>query len=217
MPPRRNKSSKSATVSTEAQPKASPASNSLNVPTLYYNKLKGTGNYSAWKDKLAIYVGSKYGRCQDLILTGRKHVPPPIPAPGDDDFKAEHDPHGVKLKCYQKRETSRLQLILTMEEDYPKIYNEILATFSRESEEMVRQHTDFAAADAAKCPGLLIAIVAKTHQQPQSGAIAVDADTALSRFYELRQGNKSLSQHKKDFDDAVDMLVASGEDKPSDE
>ena len=204
MPPRRNKTNKSTTtVSTDAQPKTAPVSSSLSVPTLYYNKLKGTGNFSVWKDKLAIHVGSKYGRCQDLILTGKKHVPPPIPTPGVDDFDPANDPHGVLLKCYQKRETSRLHSILTMEEDYPKIYNEILATFSRESEEMVRQHTDFAAADAAKCPGLLIVIVAKTHQQPQSGAVAVDADTAQSRYYELRQGNKSLPQHKKDFDDAA--------------
>ena len=217
MPPRRNKQGKSNNVQSEAPVKASPASFTLTVPTLFYNKLKGSGNFSTWKEKLAIHVGSKYGRCQDLILTGTKHVPPAIPAPGVDDFEPANDPHGVLLKCYQKRETSRLQQILTMEEDYPKIYNEILATFSRESEEMVRQHTDFDAADAVKCPGLLLAIVAKTHQQPQSGAVAVDADTALSRFYELRQGNKSLPQHKKDFDDAVDMLVASGETKPADE
>ena len=216
--PHRKKNPKSpSTASVESKPSAQPASATSVIPVLFYNKLKGSGNYSAWREKLSIQVGSKYGRCQELILTGKKHVPPAIPTPAADAFEQAKDPHGILLKCYQKSETSRLEHILKMEEDYPRIYNDILATFSRESEEMVKQYMDFQAAELAKCPGLLMAIVAKTHQQPQSGAAEVDADTALSRYFELRQGSKSLAQHKKDFDDIVDMVVAAGEAKPSED
>ena len=207
----------SSSASAEPKSTAQLISTTAAIPTLYYNKLKGSGNFSVWREKFGIYVGSKYGRCQDLILTGKKYVPPEIPVPPDELLSRENDPHGIHLKCYQKAETSRLEQILKMEEEYPRIYNDLLATFSRESEEMVKQHSNFAAADRAKCPGLLMAIVAITHQQPQSGAKEVDADTALARYFELKQGNKSLAQHKKDFDDAVDMLVASGEQRPADD
>ena len=219
MAPKKKHSKTTSQQSPMAEPKASAqlvTSTSL-VPTLYYNKLKGSGNFSAWKEKFGIYVGSKYGRCQDLIVSGTKYVPAAIPVPDADSLSRQNDPHQIRLKCYQKSETSRLEQIIKMDEDYPRIFNDMLATFSRESEEMIKQHVDYDAADQAKCPGLLIAIVAITHQQPQSGAKEVDADTALARYFELKQGNKSLPQHKKDFDDAVDMLVASGEARPADD
>ena len=195
MAPKKKHVKSTSQQSASAEPKSSPQilGSASQVPTLYYNKLKGSGNFSTWKEKFGIYVGSKYGRCQDLIMHGRKYIPPAIPVPAADALSKDNDPHQVVLKCYQKAETSRLEQILKMEDDYPRIFNDMLATFSRESEEMIKQHMDFDAADQAKCPGLLIEIVAVTHQQPQSGAKEVDADTALSRYFELKQGTKSLS------------------------
>ena len=67
----------SSSASAEAKTTAQLISTTAAIPTLYYNKLKGSGNFSVWREKLGIYVGSKYnGRCQDLILTGKKYVPP---------------------------------------------------------------------------------------------------------------------------------------------
>ena len=197
MPPR-NKKFKSHSATIYAEPKSTRNESSLpNVPVLYFNKLKGISNFSIWREKFAIYVGAKYGRCQELILTGRKYVPPAIPAPPADELEARNDPHGIKLKCYQKQVTSQQDVILRMEEDYPKIYNEATSTFSRESEEMVRQHTDFAAADRTKRPGLLIMICAKTHQQPQSGAVVLDADTATARYYSLQSMQEDGTLRRK--------------------
>ena len=217
MPRDKKKNRSQSTTSAEPKPSTINSSPLPNVPILYFNKLKGTSNFSTWREKFAIYVGGKYGRCQDLILTGKKYDPPAIRAPAADAFEAENDPFGTEKKCYQKLVSSRLEHVLEMEQNYSKIFNDALSTFSRESEEMVRQCPDFAAADADKCPGKLVAVCAKTHQQPQSGAKVVDADTANARYYGLTQGNTLLPQHKKNFDDAIDMLVAAGESRPSDE
>ena len=92
-----------------------------------------------------------------------------------------------------------------------------MSTWSRESEEMVKQDKDHAAATRARDPILLLPIWRKTHRQSQSGAVVMDADTAWNRYYSLQQGNKPLAQHKKDFDDCVDTLVASGQQRQGDE
>jgi len=82
---------------------------------------------------------------------------------------------------------------------------------------MMKQNPDYQAAEQARDPILLLPIWRKTHRQPMSGAVVIDADTAWSRYYSLTQNSKNLPMHKKDFDDAVDTLVASGEQKPTDE
>ena len=152
MPRDKKKNRSQSTTSAEPKPSTINSSPLPNVPILYFNKLKGTSNFSTWREKFAIYVGGKYGRCQDLILTGKKYDPPAIRAPAADAFEAENDPFGTEKKCYQKLVSSRLEHILEMEQNYSKIFNDALSTFSRESEEMVRQCPDFAAADADNCP-----------------------------------------------------------------
>ena len=54
-----------------------------------------------------------------------------------------------------------------------------------------------------------------TQGQPQSGAVVMDADTAISRFYTLAQGSRSLPAHMKDFYDIIDTLEASRPTKPN--
>ena len=58
------------------------------------------------------------------------------------------------------------------------------------SNEMIKQHADYAAVDLDRDPILLLPIWRKTHRQPQSDAVVMDADTAWSR---------SLPAHKKEF------------------
>ena len=96
------------------------------IGILFYNKSKGTGNLTEWKDKLYKFVGTKYGRCQDFIKTGAYHVPPYVRVPSDIELDPTNDPHAIKLKAYQKAEQRRDATISEMKEDYPKIFNIIL-------------------------------------------------------------------------------------------
>ena len=187
------------------------------VPTLVYIKSKQTSNVSAWEKKLEIYLGAKYGRGADFLKAGAKYIPPGIPDPAVDAFDQTHDPHGVKRKVYQRQVTTREEEIIRREAQYVNIYHEIRATWSRDSEELIMQDSDYAAAEAASCPVLLMPIWRRTHRQPLTGALVLDEDTGLERYYLLKQESRSLTQHKKDFDDAIDILAASGSGKPTDE
>jgi len=151
------------------------------------------------------------------MTTGVRYIPPAIPGPLNDAFSQQNDPHGVLKKEYQVKCKTRVEQMNRDEHSMPMIFMEIVSTWSRESEEMIKQDPDYEAAERARDPILLLPIWRKTHRQPMSGAVVINADTALSRYYNLTQSNKSLPMHKKDFDDAVDILVASGEQKPTDE
>ena len=129
-----------------------------------------------------------------------------------DAFDPANDPHAAEKKLYEKSVSARADDVTELESKYPRIYNDVISTWSRESAELVQEDADFAAAEAARCPVLLFPIWRKRDRQPQS-CVIIDADTQ-GRCSGLLQGNKTLVQRKKDFDDAVDTLVPSGLTRP---
>ena len=130
--------------------------------------------------------------------------------PTADQLSQQNDPFQIKMRAYQKAETRRDEEIATLTATYPKIFNVMMGQMSRESEERVKQDPDWANADQDKSPLLLLAIIRKTHLQPQSGNAVVDQDAAERRYYNLQMGNATIAQFKKTFDDHVDALVAAG-------
>jgi hypothetical protein len=212
------KKSRATTAAAEVKQTTASSKPTDHVPLLYYNKVKGTTNLTNWEEKVKVVLGKEFGRGADFLETGAKHVPDAIPNPAADAFSNQNDPHGIQLKLYEKKKTRREQLIASMEEDYPKMYNYILSYFSADSLERVKQDTDFRAAEVAKCPVLLMPIWRRTHNQAQSGSADMDEEAATRLYYACTQDDScSLTNHKKEFDSLVAGMVASGGTQPTPE
>ena len=195
MPKKQKSSAKPAAA--EVKPTSAASKQSAQVPLLYYNKVKGTSNLTIWEEKLKLFLGQEYGRGADFLETGSKYVPPVVPNPANDAFSQQNDPHGLKLKLYEKQLTRREELIASMEEDYPKAFSHIVSFFSAESLERVKQDPDYTAAEADKDPVLLMPIWRRTHTQAQSGNVVVDEDTATALYFGCVQSDIcTLANHK---------------------
>ena len=176
---------------------------------MYYNKLKGTSNLTIWEDKLKLFLGQEFGRGADFLETGVKYIPPEIPDPVHDAFSNQNDPHGIKVKLYEKQLTRRVEQIASMEEDYPRMYSWIISFLTAESFERVKQDPDFAAAEADKDSVLLLLIWRCTHTQAQSGNVVVDENTTTAlHFWCTQSSTSSLANSKKEFDAAAIGMVA---------
>ena len=96
----RNQKSSGKPAAAESKPVSAPSKPSVQVPLLYYNKLRGTSNLTVWEEKLELLLGQEFGRGADFLKSGAKYAPPVVPIPGADDFSRQNDPHGVLKKCY---------------------------------------------------------------------------------------------------------------------
>jgi len=114
--PRKTKSA-AKPAAADVKPTSASSKPSVQVPLLYYNKLKGTSNLTVWEEKLELFLGQEFGRGADFMKTGAKYAPPPVPNPGADEFSQQNGPHGIKKKCYEKKVVRREDVIAEMEEN----------------------------------------------------------------------------------------------------
>lgn len=138
-----------------------------------------------------------------------------------DDLDEEiAEPHGDPNSFDYKIEMERLKLVLKKRDAFetlrPKLFGSILCHLCLESERIVKDHADFAAANAQKSPRLLWEIVRATHVVPQHAG-NMGMWFQRNKLYSMRQASgQRIEAYSRQFRQEYEKLLALDGELPQD-
>ena len=139
----------------------------------------------------------------------------------DEDLDEEiAEPNGDPNSFDYKIEMERLKLVLKKRETFealrPKIFGNILCHLCLESERIVKDHADFAAANAHKSPRLLWEIIRITHVAPQHAG-NMGMWFQRNKLYSMRQtSGQRIEVYARMFRQEYERLLALEGELPQD-
>ena len=165
-------------------------------------------NFEEYKASLASAMTIKYGYLANVIKTGVAYVVPPVtedqwlPPPVGADAVALTAADRQKLRI--NAETKRNETVHDLRSKWPAMFADMMLTLSADSEQEVRNHAGFEAADLELNPNALWHIIRNTHLSTMGGIAALgelEKDAIETEFSSLRQtATESIGDYKRRFD-----------------
>jgi len=175
-------------------------------------------NLQDFKRKLSTYALRHYKDLGHMIELEDYYSPPEIPEPGHNAFDEIHDPHGVNKALYVEKLKMREKSIHEMACNRTALYAVIWGQLSSESEEAVKQATNWDDIESSKDPLLLYKRILETHRTANTGFGLQDRRKARNEYHRLHQlADETISEFKARFDHALDVLGACGQNAYPDE
>ena len=186
-----------------------------NVPPINYNG-QDASNIETIKDDLGNALVSKHGDAANFIKSGVVHVEPDIlrPQPTGD----EADDAAATGRYYKSLERRDVRIEERLAK-YPMIYADIMLCLSKESDVVIREHSDFGEIDRLSHPVRLWRLVITTHTFKDKEDQVETKAAAWDGYYLMRMNEKdeNLFEFKKRTDNALAAITAAGEELPSPE
>lgn len=173
-------------------------------------------NYLPWIASLIDELGPNYGRIASVLKTHQAYVIPPVVAADYTPPAEEGVPElsaaqlaGLRVDAL----TIRLKAVQSQVETNPKFYNAIYARIGKDSRLLIGGDADYAAADTASDPNLLLALARRTHFTHVGGAVnpAKAREDLEQIFNDLKQKpNEPVAAFKTEFDEQLRTLASAG-------
>ena len=171
------------------------------IPILKY----GPGNnWIEFKKRMAIAATEKYRNLGRIIEQEVYYVPPEItfdPTTLDPAI----DPFGINKAAVLEQVKERLKQIDRMREDRPSLYAFIMSKLSRESEDELKRHDNYATFHEEQNPLELWKAIKELHLVTTTSKCAsVVKQQATEDYHKLRQGDfETLTQFKERFENKL--------------
>ena len=170
-------------------------------------------NYLKWTEAMTHYLGQKYGVLASVIKTGNFHVEPvpvkTLPSTSQSLSQAEQDAmvnilYTEDLKIWRRKTNDN-------EQKYIEMYSIIWCYISTESQLQVQEHADWNDIEDARDSARLVRRIADTHRTGDSRIPIFDLKKARTMYEQCRQGGtESIAEYKRNYDNALRVLVAAG-------
>ena len=178
-------------------------------------------NFHKFRERLATAAIDRFGYLGELIETGRYYVPPPV---DESLYDLDNDPHQLHLGALRREHDKRLQAIIDMRNERPKLYSMITSKLSSESIDEIKRHKDYDVFHVQKDPLALWKAIEETHRVASLSTIETEVrKTARSTYQSISQHPyESIVEYKARFEEALkayeamDNPVLKGEDIASD-
>ena len=174
-------------------------------------------NYPKWIRSMTKEAYKQYGNLARLFVTGEHYVPPALNI-DEADLDAPIAPPGQTFRQKIEQETmlteakNRTIEMHNLMKDRSKLYALMELHISKLSEEVLKQRPNWAEISASRDPLLLHQAIRLTHLVEASGDPVSDRQFARDNFVDLELKGGSLDDFLQDFQYAVEMLRATGQD-----
>jgi hypothetical protein len=173
-------------------------------------------NFIAWRYEMQDRCTAEYGRLASVLKTNSPYLPPAVKP---EDYMPE-DAAGMSQTniglLRLEAEKARSKEVRGLKVELPKLYGTLMMSISRESREELRNHPGFQVADLEQDANLLWTIILESHLTAVHGVghakTAIDKNILRTKLASLKQGNLSLAEFKKCYDEGTETLKAAGID-----
>jgi hypothetical protein len=180
-------------------------------------------NYVKWLENMYLVLGIKYNRLALTIKTG-KFVAPHFP--NMDKITASLTAKGIPPSemnaiaslAYQEELKINKKDEAKYRSTYEEMYSYVWCYLSNESQQIVSSCDEWNDIEATRDAARLAARIAITHRLGDTKIPAIDRRKALNNYVQCRQTpTQSISEYKRNFDNALATLKESGCKVPADE
>jgi hypothetical protein len=155
-------------------------------------------------------------RCRTAVLPNSSYLPPAVKP---EDYMPE-DTAGMSQAniglLRLEAEKARSKEVRGLKVELPKLYGTLMMAISRESREELRNHPGFQVADFEQDASLPCTIILESYLTAVHGVghakTAIDKNILRTKLAVLKQGNLSLAEFKKCYDEGTETLKAAGID-----